>query len=194
MPRRFTVRRGKHVETDQQRRGLGADMGLDDSRRGLRRLFGHLAAGLEHRVRLADARRRAEEDLQLAPLVCASSACTRASKASGSGRSSAMAGHGNNETAPCRLFRAEQVKGGCRRLSIAPGDCTTIGHRRLAPPGALVVASSSRFTNSTLTCGSPRMPKVRPAVCRLMIVAQVLNRNAARPWRCARSDTRPRQD
>ncbi len=60
---------GQHVEPHQQGLRLGADMRLEIADQDVDPLFGHLAAGFEHRIRLADARRRAEEDLQLAPLV-----------------------------------------------------------------------------------------------------------------------------
>ena len=60
---------GQHVEPHQQGVGLGPDMRLDIADQHVDALFGHLAAGFEHGVRLAHARRRAEEDLQLAARV-----------------------------------------------------------------------------------------------------------------------------
>ncbi len=60
----------QHVEAVEQRGGLAAAVGLDDADDDVDAILPALARGLQHRVGLADAGGRAEEDLELAaPLL-----------------------------------------------------------------------------------------------------------------------------
>ena len=76
------------LEAVEQRGGLGAAVRLDDADDDIAALRAQALRLGQHRVGLADAGRRAEEDLEPAALARARSSSMRASSASGSGRSS----------------------------------------------------------------------------------------------------------
>ena len=57
----------QHVQAEHQGLRFRPAVRLDVADHDVHALLGHLAAGLEHGVGLADARRRAEEDFQLPP-------------------------------------------------------------------------------------------------------------------------------
>jgi len=81
--------RGEDLEAPEKRCGIGALVRLDDADDDVHALA-RFARGEQHGVGLAHAGCRAEEDLQPAAPALASSRCTLASRASGSGRCSAI--------------------------------------------------------------------------------------------------------
>ncbi len=63
------MRERQHVEAFEQRSGFAAAMRFGDADHHVRAFIGTAPRGLQHRIGLADARRRAEENLQPAPLT-----------------------------------------------------------------------------------------------------------------------------
>ncbi len=62
-------RERQHVEPFEQRSGFAAAMRFGDTDHHVRAFIGTAPRGLQHRIGLADARRRTEENLQPAPLT-----------------------------------------------------------------------------------------------------------------------------
>ncbi|MDQ0622427.1 hypothetical protein QFZ39_001637 [Paraburkholderia graminis] len=65
----FDVRERQHVETFEQRRRFATPMRFGDADHHVRTFVATATRRLQHRIRLADARRCAEENLQLAALT-----------------------------------------------------------------------------------------------------------------------------
>ena len=77
----------KNLESEEERARVVSTVGLDDPYDDVASVFAFESRRLEHRIGLADARRRTEEDGELPARGSSSSSLTRASKASASGRS-----------------------------------------------------------------------------------------------------------
>ena len=113
----------QHLEVVDQLGGLGAPVGLDDADHDVGALRAQPPRGLEHRVGLADARRRAEEDLEPAHAPAPARAAARRDPA-GRRRSPGEA------TAPGQ----ERVKSSAAPHEPGAGDDAQIASSRALPP------------------------------------------------------------
>ena len=131
--------RGSSSRPSEQRRGLGAAVGLDDADDDVDAVWrDQVARRLEHRVGLADARRGAEEDLQLRragalpprpaparagrrdrPSIARSSVAVRSTSLLAPGRAASSA----------RLSRSTLTRGSPRMPSVRPSTCASTSAR-----------------------------------------------------------------